>query len=160
MSHAQSQRYAKSRATQPCPGSAAETGASGCCRRTCPHQLDLSASSVSLPGAGTAFEGTGPGRGCQGCFYRQTLPDSGPPTPGVRHFNWAQFERACEPSRADVAEARAETWLKDRRMTSRGPFGWNTDLIGCWLKSLPKPTNCSCLNDAGWRMALLFAGGI
>ncbi len=155
MSHAQSQRYAEGRATQPCARSAASQATSDCGRRACSGMLHFPSTGVSLPGAGTAPERAGSRFGSQARFYCQAFPDPHRQTQGLCIFDGSDPERNRQPSCFDFAQPRAKTWLKSRRMASGWPFGWNIGLIACWLRNWLKPMNCWCLNGAGWLIAPL-----
>lgn len=149
MSHGQSKRYPKSRATQSCPRAVASQTTSRGSLRACTNVLHIPPTGISLPRSGAAIEGTGSRRGSQDCFHRQALSDSGRQASRVCHFDRTDFERDRQSSGAGVHEARAQRWLTILRMMSNGPpFDWNTTLIACWLKNLLRLMSCWCPSGA------------
>jgi hypothetical protein len=148
MSHGQSQRYPKSRATKSCPRAVASQTTSRGSLRACANVLHIPQTGVSLSRSGAAIEGTGSRKGSQDCFHCQALSDSGRQASRVRHFNRTDFERDRQSSCAGVYEARPKRWLTILRMVSNGPFDWNTTLIACWLKNLLRLMNCWCPSGA------------
>jgi len=142
MSHAQSQRYAKGRATQSCARSVAPQAISRGSLRACADVLYFSPPGVSLPGTSPTFKGTGSRCRSQDRFHCKALSGFSRQTPGVRIFHRADLERHRQPCGREVIEPRAKTWLRSRRMASGWPFGWNIGLIACWPKSSLKLMNC------------------
>ena len=150
MSHAQSKRFPKSRATQPCPRSVASQGASRCGPGVSANLLYLSPPGVSLPAASSMPEIAGSCWGFQGRLHGQALSNSGRQAAHLCIFDRADVEQRRQPCGLAVVEPRAKTWLKSRRMASRLRYGWNIGLIACWPKSSHKHTNCWYPNGAGW----------
>ena len=149
MSHAQSQRFSESRATQSCPRSVASQEISRGSVRACTTVLHFPPPGVSLPSPGAAIEGAGSRWRSQDRFHCQALSESGRKAPGLCIFDWADLERHRQPCCFEVPEPRAKTWLKSRRMASGWPFGWNIGLIACWTKSSPKLMNCWSPSSGG-----------
>lgn len=155
MSHAQSKRYAKSRAAQSCARPVASERTRRGSVRACSNIFHFPPSGISLPGTSAAIEGASFRWGSKDRLHSKAFSDFGRETPGLCIFDRADIERNCQPCCYEVAGPRVRTWLKNRWMASKWPFGWNISLIACWPKSSLKLMNCWCLNDADGRIKSL-----
>ena len=148
MSNAKSQRYTKSGASQSRTRLIASQSTRRGGFRACTNIFHFSPPGVSLPPTGAAIEGTGCCGKPQDRLHSQALSDFSRETPGLCIFDRADLERHRQPCCYEVAEPRVRTCLKNRRMASGWPFGWNIGLIGWRPKSSLKLMNCWYANDA------------
>ena len=144
MSYGSRQRSPESRTAQPGsrPAARIRTPARGR-RASRPGLFHLQAPSLSLPRTGSAAQAPSPGRRCQSVLHRQTLAQSGRPTPGIRRFHRIDLERNCQPCLLGGTASRGRSWLTGRQ-AGNGRYGWNINLIDCCQKSWRRRMSCSC----------------
>ena len=131
MSYGSRQRSPESRTAQPGSRPAARTRTPARGRRASrPGLFHLQAPSLSLPRTGSAAQAPSPGRRCQSVLHRQTLAQSGRPTPGIRRFHRIDLERNRQPWVVGGPAPRGRPWLSARR-AGHARCGGNITLIGC-----------------------------
>src|SRR6266478_6122932 len=143
------QRARKSRASQPCPRTAAAVRSSARCGSADGAGPQcLSASSLSLSAAGPSFEATSPHRRHQGRFHREALPRVGTTSALVREHHWSIAKRDRQPGVAGGPEAEKRAWLSALHRAA-ALFSWNIDSIVCSSENWSKSTNCWCPRYVG-----------
>jgi len=149
MSYGTRQRSPESRTAQLGSHPAARTSAPTRGRRTPrPSLLDLQAPGLSLSRAGSATQASSAGRRCQSVLHRQTLAQSGRPTPRLRRFHRIDLERNRHSCIFGSTASRGRSWLTGR-WVGNVRYGWNINLTDCCQRSWRRRMNCSCPPEAG-----------
>lgn len=143
------QRSRKSRASQPCPRTAAAVRSSArCSSADGAGPRGLSASSLSLSAAGPPFEASSSHWRHQDRFHGEALPRVGSTSALVREHHGSIAKRNCQPSVVGGTEAEKRAWLSALHRTAT-LCSWNIDSIVCSSRNWSKPTNCWCPRYVG-----------
>ena len=139
------QRGAESRASEPCSCPAAADRSTARGRRAIGARLfHFFPTSVSIPATSAKAERAGSRERAQAGLYSQAPTQLDPARTVVRICQKSLNQRSREPGAIGASAAGRRSWLS-RGQSRLVPFGWNIDLIACWLTNWLRRISCWCL---------------
>ena len=93
---------------------------------------------------------TGADSGSKDRLYRQATREPDPGNPSIYKVHGTKLKRDCNPGLGSFSKQGSQAWLSGANTSER--FIWNTALIDCRAKRLPKPTNFWCPRGSGPRV--------
>jgi len=149
MTYGPRQRGAESRAAESCScPTAAERSTAGGRRAVGARLFNFFSSSLSIPAASAKAERAGPGERAQAGVYSQAPTQLNSARAVVRICQKDLHQRSREPGAISVPATRGRSWLS-RGQSRHEPFGWNIDLIACWLTNWLRHISCWCQTGDG-----------
>jgi hypothetical protein len=135
MTYGSCRRRSKSRTSQPGLGATPARGVPSGRQGISSALRHLQAPGLSLSPNGTRDDGADAYRRCQDPLHCEAFAELGSATSSVRHRNWADAQRDCEPCLNDGPTSRAGAWLKAAPLET---FAWSIGLIVCLKRSWHK----------------------